>query len=537
MVYRGKDKPLVQINLADDQEQAFVPTYTSLEQIRGTVSLTAPVDTKIGQIHIGFEGICKTYVEKVATSSPTHGRTEAFHTFLRLGQPIQEAEYPPDHIAKAGETYTFPFIFVVPEQLLPQVCGGHETDNVVHEAHKMPPPTLGDPMTSVWGKSMMDDMAPDMAKISYSIRTRVSGGRESNGKHIIIGDAVRKIRFIPAIAEHPPLMALEGKDGDYRLRQEKKIKKGTLKGKLGTLAMESVQPQSLRLHPPSNKRGCAISTTATINLRFDPATADAEPPRLGSLVTKLKVGTFFSSKALMQIPRRSSEFLYSNTQGLYVDSLQLSSRCVKAVQWIKQTAPDSLPRRESGGSTISNPSLTFVDPSSTYQDKGPYYIARIFVPITLPEKADGNNSNKLFVPTFHSCLVSRVYVLHFYLSCHTPGASIMDPTIHIKIPIQVSAEPNPDAGPTISEDEAQAIARREPAEAPGPLPPRPTYAEAIGSVPPSPSSPGFGQGWWEGAGEPAGRSTESLGLPEGLPDYAVHTAGRLTVSSTATRSS
>ncbi|KAI4102368.1 MAG: hypothetical protein L6R37_004448 [Teloschistes peruensis] len=532
MVYRGKDKPLVQINLADDQGKAFIPSYTSLDQIRGTVTITTPVETKIDQVQIGFEGVCKTFVEKVATSSPTHGKTEAFQNFLRLGQPIQEADYPADRIAKAGETYTFPFIFVVPEELLPQVCGGHETDDVVHEAHKTPPPTLGDPMTAVWGKSMMDDMAPDMAKVAYGIRTKVSGGRDSNGKHIVIGEALKKIRFIPAIPEHPPLVVMEGKDDDYRLRQEKKIKKGTLQGKLGTLVMESVQPQSLRLHPPSRKTCYAISTTASIFLRFDPATADAEPPRLGMLVTKLKVGTFFSSKALMQIPKRSNDFHYSNTQSLYVDSLQLSSRCVSAVQWNKQTS-DSLPRRESGGSTLSNPSLTFVEPSSTYREELPYYIARIFVPVTLPEKAEGNNSNKLFVPTFHACLLSRVYVLHFYLSCHTPGASIMDPSIHIKIPIQVSADPNPDARPTISEDEAQAIARRQqPAETPGPLPPRPTYEEATGSVPPSPVSPGFefAAGWRGAAGDGAARSTESLGLP----DYAVHTTGRLTVSSTAT---
>ncbi|KAL9605437.1 MAG: hypothetical protein Q9179_001349 [Wetmoreana sp. 5 TL-2023] len=548
MVYRGKNKPLLEIRLTDGQEEAFIPSYTSLDQIHGNVSLTAQVDTSIKQVYITFEGIVKTYVEKIASSSPTNGRTEAFQTFLRLVQPVEDAALPPSGMAEAGKTYTFPFTFAVPDRLLPQACEHSPDNDVVHQTHLTPPPTLGDPMTAVWGKSMMDDMAPDMAVVSYAIRARITTGRGSDGKLKILADATKKVRFIPAIPEHPPLVVSGDKEDDYRLRKEKNIKKGTFQGRLGTLVMESAQPQSFRLPPPRSERGRSITTMATIKLRFDPACVYAEPPRLGSLATKLKAATFFASTPMQDIPNRSSDFHYSSTKGLYVETLPLSSRCVASVQWHKHDSPPSSPRRNSAESTVSDADSNIPEPSSTYKEGRPFYTARILVPLTLPEK-DGSNNNKLFVPSFHSCLLSRIYALDFYLSCHTPGTSVTAPNMHLKLPIQVSAEPNPHARPSISEGEAQAIARREAAEFQwnprSVAPPRPSYAEATGSMPQSPASSGFyptdrsgqcrcsGLTRVDGVGEFTGRP----GTPEGLPppDYSLQTTGRLNVSSSVTR--
>jgi len=65
------------------------------------------------------------------------------------------------------------------------------------------------------------------------------------------------------------------------------------------------------------------------------------------------------------------------------------------------------------------------------------------------------------VPSFHSCLISRVYALDIYLSLNTPSTSISDPTLHIKIPIQVSSEGNSHAQPPISAEEANITASSE----------------------------------------------------------------------------
>lgn len=547
MVYRGKDKPVVEIRLTDGQQDAFIPSYSSLDQIQGNVMVAASVDTKVEQIFITFEGATRTYVEKAASTAPTNDRLNAYHTFLRLVQPIDDAIFPDLGIFKAGETYNFPFIFAVPDRLLPSSCN-HQTDNdTVHQAHLQPPPTLGDPLTAIWGKSLMDDMSPDMAVVSWCVRVRITNGLRSDNKPDYVADDSKKVRVIPAVPEHPPIVTMGGKDDEYRLRKEKCIKKGTFKKRLGTMVMESTQPRSLRLPPPRTDNPAAVTTSASVNLRFDPAYADAQPPKLERLVAKLKVATFYATSPMTEIPHRSSDYHFSPSRSLFVDSVPLSSRCMASAQWDKHISPTSTPRRHSALSTIHSPRIP--DPSSSHKEALPYYSAHLVVPITLPRKEDGAGSNRIFVPTFHSCLLSRIYVLDLILSCLTPDPSITIPTMRLKLPIQISAEGNPDARPSISEDEAQAIAMREADEFTwhprSVVPPSPEGTEPRAThPPPGPPSPPYTEGTFPGA-SPARRSGSLDASPTQstrercanvrahtapLPDYSVRQMTRRNVS-------
>ncbi|KAI4208243.1 MAG: hypothetical protein LQ346_000123 [Caloplaca aetnensis] len=548
MVYRGKDKPVVEIRLTDGQQDAFIPSYSSLDQIQGNVSVAASVDTKVEQVFITFEGGTRTYVEKTATTAPTNDRLNAYHTFVRLVQPMDDAIFPESGIFKAGETYNFPFIFAVPDRLLPSSCT-HQTENdTVHQAHLQPPPTLGDPLTAVWGKSLMDDMSPDMAVVSWCIRVRVTSVARTDNKPAYVADDSKKIRVVPAVPEHPPIVTLGGKEDEYRLRKEKCIKKGTFKKRLGTMVMESTQPRSLRLPPPGTDNPASATTSALVNVRFDPAYPGAQPPRLETLVTKLKVATFYATSPMTEIPHRSSDYHFNPSRSLFVESVPLSSRCMASAQWDMHTSPTSPPRRHSAVSTIHNPKIP--DPSSSYKEQLPYYSAHLVVPITLPRKENGTGSNKIFVPTFHTCLLSRIYVLDMILSCLTPDPSITIPTMRLKLPIQISAEGSPDASPSISEDEAQAIAQREAEEftwQPRSLvPPSPEDTEpgATRHIP-GPSSPPYTEGTFPGAsqaqrsGSMGSPQTESMGERTGnvrahtspLPDYSVRQMTRPNVSS------
>ncbi|KAL8958226.1 MAG: hypothetical protein Q9183_005879, partial [Haloplaca sp. 2 TL-2023] len=96
-VYKGPDKPVVEINL-DDEDATFIPTYTSLETIRGNVTFKAPTDTTIKQVRITFEGISRTCVEKLGTATPTNDKTFAISTFLDVVHP-----YPPSQQAEASK--------------------------------------------------------------------------------------------------------------------------------------------------------------------------------------------------------------------------------------------------------------------------------------------------------------------------------------------------------------------------------------------------------------------------------------------------
>lgn len=442
-------KPVIEVTLTDDQKDAFVPQYTSLDEIKGQVSITASCDTSFDDIYITFEGSTRTFVEKIATTSPTNGRTEAFHNFVRLVQPMDSSAFPDPRVIEAGKTYKFPFTFVVPDTLLPQSCTHPTNPRFPEGGHMAPPPSLGDPLVASMGKSLMDDMAPDMGTIAYSVRGRITSGRAASGKHKTMAEGSKKLRIIPAMEEQPPLdVIVEGDDRyDYKMRREKSIKKGTFKGKLGRVVVQSAQPQSLRLpYSKGPDADCSPTTMATVNVRFDPIEESSPPPGLNTLQAKLKVATFFTSVPMDEIPTKSSDFHYSSVRGIFVETLNLSSRCLSNIEWQRHTSStfNLLSRRNSG---IPNPSEAY--------NGGSFYTAKVVVPVSLPK------GNKVFVPSFNSCLVSRIYALDLYLSINTPNATVTDPTLHLKLPIQVSSEGNPNAKPTISAEEHAAIAARE----------------------------------------------------------------------------
>ncbi|MCJ1443345.1 MAG: hypothetical protein MMC23_003843 [Stictis urceolatum] len=440
----GKSKPVIDIALKDDQSGAFVPSYTTLEKIQGEASITCPAETQYQDIHIIFQGAAKTYVEKIATSAPTTPRTQAYHNFLRLTQPMENAGIPEDNIAREGVTYKIPFTFVVPEKLLPQACTHKKENEAVLDSHLQLPPSFGDPMMASDGKTLRDDLAPNMTVISYAIRVIITRPpKNANSRPGVVADSMKKLRIIPRTEEQPPLRVSPNSEDDYILEKSKTVKRGMFKGKHGTLTMSAPQPAPLRLPYHNSTSTCPTTTMATVELRFDPADAKSKPPRLGSLMTKLKAATFYATTPLRDYPSKSNAYLYDSQRGIFVESLPLSSRCVESAQWTAQEPPL---RRDSA---ISIPQTPL--PADTL----PYYTSRILVPVDLP------TNTKSFVPTFHSCLVSRVYALDMVLTAHSPSSVGGTTNLHIKLPLQIASEGNPDARPVISPEEAASIARRE----------------------------------------------------------------------------
>ena len=403
-------------------------TYTTSDKIDGVVSVTALADTAFDAVEVEFVGTARTYVERLTTAAAVSGRAEAFHQFLKLTQPGLQQLYPEDRILRAGQTYDFPFIFVIPQQLLPRVCQHKVHNPAVRDAHLLLPPTFGDDKDIV---DEADDMAPDMASIRYGVFAQVSRVKTSGDDtyKISLASKARKVRVVPAVDEQPPL-AVGGDDAEseYVMRKEKTIRKSVLKGKLGTLVMEAAQPQSLRLRAPGQPES-RTTIVVTVMLRFDPTDENATPPRLGSMSSKIKVLTTFASSARYNFPNRNLLML-DLSQGLHTEQLNLSSRCMANVEWRKvdPTKPATIERRDSACSMTAGETP---QPSSTYKGRT-YYTARLLVPVSLP-------TNKAFVPTFHSCLISRIYQLKLDLGLHTAG---IVPSMELKVPVQVSSEGN-----------------------------------------------------------------------------------------------
>lgn len=347
--------------------------------------------------------------------------------FLKLRQPIEETDYPAPRVLEPGRKYTFPFQFIVPDQLLPQVCTHKRTNNAIHRSHTMLPPTLGDPMLAGNGKTLLDDMAPEMSVISYIIRAGVFKRSSADQREVkSLANIAKKVRIIPIVEEEPPIEVAD--HPYYSTRKEKSVKRGFLRGRLGRMVASSVQPKPIRLLPHSCETRDTVNTVATVNLRFDPV-GNEQPPKLGSLTSKLKASTFYSASPWEDYPFQSGNMPFSQVgQGLFNESVPLSTMCVGSAKWQKHSE-SPCERRDSTDSTCSEAST---GPSSEFIG-GTYYTASLVIPVNLPH-------SKTFVPTFHSCLMSRTYSLELSLSYHTPGTNVLTPTISLRVPIQIVTE-------------------------------------------------------------------------------------------------
>lgn len=434
----------------DGGEPELVNVYSTHDEIKGRIELRFEKDTPLDELIITFEGQAATYVEKIASTAPTTGRTTGKHTFLKLLQPVDSDDLPDDHILRAGETYRIEFLFRVPPSLLPYVCS-HKVENdngTVRKSHLELPPSMGDPTISGDGHQLMDDIAPAMSRVSYGVRARATS-KQASGKTFDLAEQVKKVLIVPARDEEPPLHIEE--QSLYQLRRERNVKKGLFKiGKVGRITAETTQPRSFRLPHPSKRTTDPITTTTTVSLRFDPITESDQPPALGSILSKLRAYTFFGAAPYRIIPDVHRCDNWSTLHGVYSEGLELSQRNVSTVAWTKH-APGSSPisrtssavsadfaRRPSTFSASSTAS-NIPEPTAAWNPDLPFYTAQVLVPLSLPTP-QGSSKPKIYLPTFHSCIISRTYILDLILSYNTPGTSVSTPHITLKVPVQVSSE-------------------------------------------------------------------------------------------------
>ncbi|KAL4932045.1 arrestin (or S-antigen), N-terminal domain protein [Aspergillus undulatus] len=416
-------RPQIKIDLAGEKDN-LINNYITGDRIEGTVTVTAAHLTSFDELEIQLEGSQTVSVERGAVP----GRTGATQTFLRLRQPIEDDLYPMPRVIEPGRTYRFPFTFVVPQHLLPHICSHFKSNAHIQDSHTLLLPSMGEPMLASDGKSVLDDMSPDMTRVTYHIRAEVL-------QKPVVGSAKslratrKKIRIVPAVEEQPPLTVLDN-DPVYRVRKEKDVRRGTLRPRQGRLVAAASQPKPLQLSPPNAQAPSeSVNTAATVHLRFDPVD-DEEPPSLGTVWSKLRVATYYTVHPWDDYPTASVvSALDMSGRGVYQDTVPLSSMCVASAQWTKQTG--DIVRRDSLQSTSSAESIT--GPSASFSGET-YYTASLTVPVSLPK-------SRAFLPTFHSCLISRIYILELCISYHTPNMNIFTPTISLKLPVQLTLGP------------------------------------------------------------------------------------------------
>ena len=411
----------IKVNLSDHYSSKV---YTSSSPVSGNVTITTKRDVRFDAIQIILLGTTRTSFENMGAP---HNVT---HTFLKMIMPVPESTYPSARVLQSGQTYTIPFNFVIPNQLTINACNHERLSDQVQDHHVLLPPTMGG-----WQR---DDMSPMMARVSYTVTARVVRDDVIEGvaKRTRIMEATQDIQVLPASPEEPPLNITD-KDTLYRMSKTKTMRKNLLSTKLGRLTAEAVQPGAAVLS--ADGRRVMSHPMVHINLTYEPessssSSASAIPPTITSVSSKITAHTYFSSGTIAAFPNLadwSRQPYVLDRRGQFFTSASLP-----AVTLAEQPAwATPVVRRDSGyGSSDSESTDTEAQPQTSKKSKTKKtksLTTTLAIPLTLP------TDKKTFLPTFHSCIASRVYTLHLSLQLSVRGAAN---SISLVVPLQVAVE-------------------------------------------------------------------------------------------------
>ena len=439
--------------------------YTSSSPVTGDVTITTRREVPFDSVQILLLGQTRTSFDGVAVPQTIT------HTFLKMVMPVPDSAYPAPRVLRPGRTYTFPFHFVVPSQLTIGACNHDRLSDQVHDHHLLLPPSLGGGLGGGGGRWQRDDMAPSTVEVEYSVKARVvrddvvSAG-DGGGvvrKRTRIMEASQAIQVLPATAEQPPL-SVTADDRLYRMARAKTVRRrrGLFATRLGRLTAEAAQPSAAVLSPDG--RRLMAHPVARLRLTFEPDGPHALPPAVTGVSARLAAHTFFSSGTIPCFPNlgewnvpcsaaRRAHFSASValptislaeppawTWGSPMSSQSSSSppssppsrrsddNDNNANEAETETEADTEPSHPHSPSPSASPSARAKPPHSQSPNNArTTTTTTLTLPLTLP------TDKKTFVPTFHSCLASRVYALH--LTVHTASASA---PLSLVVPLQVA---------------------------------------------------------------------------------------------------
>ncbi|KAL2016268.1 hypothetical protein VTK56DRAFT_4012 [Thermocarpiscus australiensis] len=442
----------ISVNLKDHYSSKV---YTSSSPISGDVTITTRRPVRFDSVQIVLLGHTKTIFEGISLPQ------DVTHTFLKMVMPIPESSYPVPRILEPGRTYTIPFNFVIPNQLTINACNHPMLSDQLQDHHVLLPPSLGG-----WQR---DDMAPRMVQVEYIIKARVLREDDLGGRKARVMEATQTIQVLPATPEQPPLNITD-KDKLYTMSKTKTLRKNILSTKLGRLTAVADQPNPAVLS--ADGRRVMSHPTARVRLTFEPESPRTLPPQITAVSGKVTAHTYFSSGTISSFPNLGewNPPYLADRRGQFFTSVGLPTfQLAEQPAWTP--APTVIVRRDSGycsSSSNSDSSDRELEVPSSKQKKNNnnnnnnkkkkktnrlstsstptetttttqsplYHTTVLDIPFSLP------TDKKMFVPTFHSCIASRVYTLQLSLGLSTRGAA---GTLTLTVPLQVAVEEGHDA--------------------------------------------------------------------------------------------
>lgn len=346
--------------------------------VTGDLVVTPTRDVEGVSMQISLVGRARVYRDDV------NGRQTVVHNFLGLDMPIPESAYPQSGVMEKGQTYRIPFNFTIPFRLLPSACARNEAFDGISDYHLQLPPTVGG-----WEK---DDMSPEVVKISYAVTASIHQG-ESLRKVMEIS---KSIKVLGSSFEDPPLN-VTAKDDVYKLKRTKKVRSSLLSRSTGKITAMADQPTAFYL----DCDGRVASQSATnINLFFEPSAPGTAPPEIETVSAKIRAYTWYSAQPMQTLPN------FGKGLGAYSTTVPVTTERITTA-WM--------------------PSLGKLDDFNNDKGIPMAQTQAVQVSFTLP------SSKKTFIPTFHSCLSSRIYAIELKLK--VGGQSMA-----LALPVQVVTE-------------------------------------------------------------------------------------------------
>lgn len=192
----------------------------------------------------------------------------------------------------------------------------------------------------------------------------------------------------------------------------------------------------------------ASTATARVSFEFAPSSVETPPPKITSVSGKLTSATFFGAAPTDLLPNLGSRSVYTANPSLsYTTTSVLFSEPIGKLAWKQRSLSG---RRDSGYSSLGveeDASETDCDGrdrtggKSKGSKKCPIkHTALLEIPFSIPK-----TNRKIFLPTFHSCLISRTYTLHLNLSVG-PGNTALTLAVPLQIGVETIYQPHINGG-------------------------------------------------------------------------------------------
>lgn len=387
---RSKPSFHVEIDIGGHTESKI---YTTGSKIQGSVKLTAHHQTAFHSVQVDFRGTTTT------RQAFQYGTPFTTHTFMQIRMPISEAVLPACQILEAGKVYNIPFLFIIPTDLSPKACNHQNT--TVRERHLLLPPTIG-----AWKTK---DLTDGSISVDYVIRARLVLEKDDRGKERFV-DHDMSLKVIPVYPEQPPIH-ISSPNSQYCLSQTKTIRRNLLCGKAGILRVSTAQPRSMTLYLDHLQ---VSESRLAIDLEYIGTSPRSMPPEIRIKTAAIEAMTSFWPGPIGHLPDHC-EALSNSTSPVapWSSSHPLLLQGVEQVNWEKETDIDT----------------SLKSFNKDFDQSGPYiHKATIIQSFELPGK------KLFFLPTFHSCMISRTYRVHFTLTTSAGGTRLS-----LVVPLQIAS--------------------------------------------------------------------------------------------------